>query len=305
MGINLVVAVTDADWFETLRYLDPDEVNFWSPSPRNFQALNPGEFFLFKLHAPRNFIVGGGVFGHANILPCSLAWEAFQEKNGASSFQEMRRRIAKYRAASADDREDFQIGCRILTQPFFLAERDWISVPVDWSPNIVSFKSYSTDDSIGLSLWERVQDVWQASGSRGVQEPRKRFGDPYLVQPRLGQGAFRALITDIYSRQCAVTGEKTLPALDAAHILPYAEGGEHEAPNGVLMRRDLHSLFDAGYVTIAEDLKFNVSSKIKEHFENGREYYALHGRGIRTPEREEWLPRPIGLRWHNENKYLG
>ena len=53
MGINLVVAVTDDDWFEMLRRKpDLKEVNFWSPSPKNFHALQQGEFFLFKLHAP-------------------------------------------------------------------------------------------------------------------------------------------------------------------------------------------------------------------------------------------------------------
>jgi putative restriction endonuclease len=40
------------------------------------------------------------------------------------------------------------------------------------------------------------------------------------VQPRLGQGAFRLLVTDAYQRRCAVTGERTLPVLDAAHIRP-------------------------------------------------------------------------------------
>jgi putative restriction endonuclease len=84
MDINLVVAVTDDDWFELLRrQSDPGEVNFWSPSARNFQALRPGEIFLFKLHAPRNVIVGGGVFAYANVLPWSLAWEALREMNGA------------------------------------------------------------------------------------------------------------------------------------------------------------------------------------------------------------------------------
>ena len=47
--------------------------------------FNPGEFFLFKLHAPRNVIVGGGIFAYANALPWSLAWEAFGEANGARS----------------------------------------------------------------------------------------------------------------------------------------------------------------------------------------------------------------------------
>ena len=74
-----------------------------------------------------------------------------------------------------------------------------------------------------------------------------RFGQPQLVKPRLGQGAFRILVTDIYGRRCAVTQERTLPALEAAHIRPYSDGGEHEAPNGLLLRRDIHSLFDTGY----------------------------------------------------------
>ena len=123
VGIKLVVAVTDGDWFDFLRQRpDLDEVNFWSPSPKNFGALSPGELFLFKLKAPRNMIAGGGIFAYANTLPCSLAWEAFQEANGARSAQEMRASIAQYRSTHPDDRSDFSIGCRILTQPFFFEE---------------------------------------------------------------------------------------------------------------------------------------------------------------------------------------
>ena len=86
MAVNLVFAVTDGDWFEMLRqHPNLGEVNFWAPSAANFRALRPGELFLFKLHAPRNVIVGGGVFTYANALPCSLAWEAFGVANGARS----------------------------------------------------------------------------------------------------------------------------------------------------------------------------------------------------------------------------
>ena len=74
--VKLVIAVTDGDWFEHLRrWPNLPEVNFWAPSGAEFRALQPGELFLFKLHAPRNFIVGDGVFAHANVLPCSLAWK--------------------------------------------------------------------------------------------------------------------------------------------------------------------------------------------------------------------------------------
>src|SRR6185369_9079753 len=120
MSVRLIVAGTDGDWFDQLRQQpNLSEVNFWSPSDSSFRALQPGELFLFKLHSPRNFIVGGGVFAHANAMPCSLAWQAFGESNGATSLPEMRVRIAKYRRIGINDRSDFIIGCRILTQPFF------------------------------------------------------------------------------------------------------------------------------------------------------------------------------------------
>src|ERR1051325_781840 len=123
MGVNLVVAVTDDNWFEELhRRQRLGEVNFWAPSAINFRALRSGELFLFKLHAPRNVIVGGGVFAYATALPCSLAWEAFGEANGAHSAKEMRTRIARYRRVNPTDRSYSEIGCRILTQPFFFEE---------------------------------------------------------------------------------------------------------------------------------------------------------------------------------------
>lgn len=306
MGINLVVAVTDDDWFEMLRqHPDLSEVNFWAPSAVNFRALQPGELFLFKLHAPRNVIVGGGIFAYANSLPCSLAWEAFGNKNGARSAPEMRTRIAKYRRADPSDRSDFAIGCRILTQPFFLDEPDWIAVPPSWSANIVSFKSYNTADAEGLVLWEAVNDHLSRTQLSGVAEEHERLGTPQLIRPRLGQGAFRVLVTDIYGRRCAVTRERTLPALEAAHIRPYGNGGAHEASNGLLLRRDIHSLFDAGYVTVTPDLDFEVSRRIKEEFENGRHYYALHGQRINAPHEATQRPDTNALTWHNEYCFKG
>ena len=306
MGINLVIAVTDGDWFEMLRrHPNLEEVNFWAPNPGNFRALKHGELFLFKLHAPHNVIVGGGIFAYANILPCSLAWEAFREANGARSAEEMRARIARYRKIGPDDRSDFEIGCRILTQPFFFDKSDWIPVPRSWKPNIVSLKTYNTGDSEGLELWNTVNDRLSRTDFLGIAEEQARYGEPHLIRPRLGQGAFRVLVTDVYERRCAITRERTLPALEAAHIRPYGDGGVHEAGNGLLLRRDIHSLFDAGYVTITPDFHFEVSRRIKEEFDNGRDYYALHGRHIYVPKGNAYQPQQAVLRWHNEKRFKG
>lgn len=304
MPINLVVAVTDYDWFQALRVReDWPEVNFWAPSGANFRALQPGELFLFKLHAPRNFIVGGGVFAHAMTLPCSLAWEAFGEANGAANLTEMRERILRYRQVDPNDRSDFPVGCRVLTQVFFKREEEWLPVPESWSKNIVAFKTYSTDSEDGQRLWEWAQGA-VTSPATGFAEETSRFGQPTLIRPRLGQGAFRIVVTDAYQRRCAVTGERTLPALDAAHIRPYAEGGQHSVANGLLLRRDIHCLFDLGYVTVTPDHVFEVSPRIRKEFENGRDYYAMHGKRLAVPTQVDLRPDSTALDWHNNRRFL-
>jgi putative restriction endonuclease len=80
--MKFYVGVTDKIWFDNLRYSQSEEVNFWQPGGRTrFRALNEGDLFLFKLHSPHDYIVGGGVFVYSNILPVSLAWRAFGEIN--------------------------------------------------------------------------------------------------------------------------------------------------------------------------------------------------------------------------------
>src|SRR5258705_6221366 len=115
-----------------------------------------------------------------------------------------------------------------------------------------------------------------------------------------GQGTFRVIVTDVYDRRCAITGERTLPVLEAAHIKAYSSGGPHEAENGLLLRSDLHTLFDQGYLTVdADQLKVVVSSRIREEFENGRDYYHLHGRSLRLPHETNSLPSREYLTYHN------
>ncbi|PAP91962.1 HNH endonuclease [Mesorhizobium wenxiniae] len=303
--VSIFVGVTDQNWFDFLSARQFTEVNFWAPSGRtNFKALDPGELFLFKLHAPLNFIVGGGIFSHASLLPMSLAWDAFGESNGVSSAIEMKRRIGRYRNDS-DPRSDPTIGCRILTQPFFWPREKWIRVPASWSPNIVVGRGYDTANADGLQLWNEV--MARAASIIGTEEiiDRPRFGTPVLVKPRLGQGAFRVLVTDSYERRCAVSGERTLPILDAAHIRSYSAGGVHDPSNGLLLRTDIHKLFDLGYVTIDEDKRFVVSGRLKADFDNGKHYYDLQGTRLRPPTTTARGPSEDSLRWHRDHPFLG
>ena len=180
---------------------------------------------------------------------------------------------------------------------------------MDWSPNIVRGRTEDLSAAAGLRIWNECLDraAAQAVGPIWVDDvlDARRTGKPTLVLPRLGQSSFRLAVLDAYGNQCAVTTEHSLPVIDAAHIRPWAEGGQHRVPNGVPLRRDLHRLFDLGYVTIRPDLTFAVSGRLREEYANGRVYYELDGRHIRLPDNENERPDPEVLAWHQEQVYLG
>jgi putative restriction endonuclease len=305
--MRLHVAVTDNDWFRFLRGLPGvDEVNFWLPSGgRNFRALDPGEPLLFKLHHPENYIAGGGFFVRFLSFPWSFVWEAFGQKNGTATQDEMRRRIERYRRSPVGPNDT--IGCIILRAPFFFDESLWIPAPPDFASNIVQGKVYDTETPAGRHLWGEVSARLQglaAPAAVATAEAPAMYGDPVLVRPRLGQGTFRVLVTDNYQRRCAVTGEKALPVLDAAHIRPVAEGGQHRQDNGLLLRTDVHRLFDKGYVTVTPDGRFLVSRRLKDDFDNGEPYMPFNDQRIWMPGDPISQPNREALEWHSDAVFL-
>lgn len=306
--MKFFVGITDSDWFNQLASERPDEVNFWKPGEKGgFAALEAGGLFLFKLHSPHNFIVGGGHYVRFTRLPISLTWEAFGRKNGVTDLVQFRRRIAKYRAGEIGP--DPEVGCIVLNQPFFFERNAWIDVPKNWPMNTVIGKNYLTTEREGAHLYsavkERLGGRTQPQLLHIEEEERARFGKPYLEQARLGQGAFRVLVTDAYQRRCAITGERTLPVLQAFHIKPFAEEGPNHVDNGLLLRADLHILFDQGLITVTPEHKVLVSDQIRERFENGRDYYALRDQPLRVlPGSARELPSEEHLVWHNEQRFV-
>jgi putative restriction endonuclease len=279
-----------------------EEVNFWKPGSQPFKALQENDLFLFKLHAPQNYIVGGGYSVKYSLLPTYLAWAAFGEKNGTPSLQELNSAIEKYRARNNIVVHNPQIGCIILTDVFYFDEHDWIPAPENFSRSIVQGKRYYTENADGMMLFRKIQERLQSK--IGFSDQVNRYKE-YLTKHRLGQGAFRVVVTDAYQRRCSITGEKTLPVLEAAHIKPYAAEGPHSVNNGLLLKSDFHTLFDSGYITVDEDYRIDVSRRLHEDYGNGRDYYKYHGQKLLVlPEKTIDLPSKEYLRWHNENVFL-
>jgi len=310
---------TDLEWFKFLQLKEPEDINFWQPGGKlRFHVLKPGAPFLLRLKSPINKIAGIGFFSSHSLLPIDFAWEVFQQRNGIDSLDKFRKKINSYRSPNNSLDQYSTIGCIILSNPVFFNESDWLPSPGDWHRNLVQGKKYDSTIGYGKDLWDKIEfllhkyrlfDLQKEYKNQFVVEEEyldNRYGSEILTRVRLGQGAFRVLITDAYDRKCAISGEKTLPVLDAAHIKPYEQSGPHSISNGLLLRTDLHKLFDKGYLTITNDYKIEVSKRIKEEFENGRDYYKYHGKDLITlPSRQFDKPAQKFVDWHNQNIYKG
>ncbi|MGA0555866.1 HNH endonuclease [Larkinella sp. VNQ87] len=304
--MNFYLGVTDWNWYYYLSKLAPEDVNFWQPGGQtSFKVLKPGGAFLFKLKSPHNAIGGIGFFAAQSQLPLSLAWDTFGTRNGCDSLEQFRAKIQQYRKSQE---RNPAIGCIALTNPIFFKREDWIPVPENWSKSIMQGKTYSTTDSIGRALWQQIEAVVASylttappdQDSFAVAEELPQYDYTVLQKVRMGQGAFRLSVIDAYHKRCAITGEKTLPVLEAAHIKPFAEAGPNQTSNGILLRSDMHKLFDNGYITITPRFKIEISKRIREEFENGKEYYQYHGKDLFIlPDLAINKPSELYLEYHN------
>jgi putative restriction endonuclease len=304
-------AITDFDWYSRLsQQRSWDEVNFWKPTTTQpFRAPHFSPFF-FKLKAPYRAIAGFGYFARYSELPEWLAWECFGTANGSASLEEMRARLEKIRAKikAAPQAGISQIGCIVVVNATFFSRDEWVPQPLDWAESNLRHAVYDLNSGEGARVWAECLARVQAQPELRVFEPDvdadARYGSPVLIRPRLGQGAFRVSVTEAYNRACAVTEEHSLPALEAAHIRPFAKEGPHEVRNGLLLRADLHRLFEQGYLTVTPGFRLEVSNRLRRDYHNGKSYYPLHGSRISIPMNESDRPTLDLLEWHNQNLFL-
>jgi putative restriction endonuclease len=303
--VRAFVGVTDSSWYEFLRARPQiTEVNFWRPGGGGFRAIGTGDPFLFKTHHPHNRLVGVGFFSGPARLKLSEAWDVYGEGNGAASIHEMRRRISYYRRAPMEELDDPTIGCVLLRDVSFVPPDEGLPAPPDFARNIVTGKTYDLTVSTG-SYVEDALTALIASHGYPAEVPGPVFGEPALAKTRVGQRAFKALVLEAYQRRCAVTGARITPALDAAHIRPVAEEGENRVSNGLLLRADVHKLFDRGYLGVhPRTLTLQVSPRLKADFGNGAEFYRRHGQPLTSlPARRLDRPDRDALTWHMEARF--
>ena len=312
------IAVTDEDWFDFLAERAQqgklDEVNFWSPSStKPMKALRPGDPVFFRMKAPRDCIGGYGFFAHFCVLGLSAAWTMFEEKNGDPDMLRFLTRIGEYRSVDLmDPRAPHEpLGCTILRDAIFWPRQRWLawSAEQGWARNIVRGKT-ETDPVRAARLLAEIQ--------YDSMEPPAEFAEEFMPLEaderefvlarscvRVGQGTFRSRLLDVYDRRCAITGEKTEPVLDAAHVQPYLGPRSNHVQNGLLLTQEFHTLFDQGFVTVTKDCKVRVSTALGQLWQNGKRYYAYDKAMIRLPEDRSLQPSREALEWHNTRVFKG
>lgn len=115
-----------------------------------------------------------------------------------------------------------------------------------------------------------------------------------VVARRRGQASFRASLLEVYDGKCCVTGCDLKDVLEAAHITPYLGDQSNHIQNGLLLRTDIHTLYDLGLVAINADNEVVLAPKVA----SSPHYQALLGLKISLPARLQDHPSKQALQIH-------
>jgi putative restriction endonuclease len=215
------------------------------------------------------------------------------------------RLVGRYRKRPIEPAEDPTIGCIFIRDTTFFRADAAAGPPPGLAPNVVQGKRYDLADAAvsdyfgdllarllgaGPDLDLDSGEPWRSGGPT--------YGDPRLTPQRLGHQAFQAVVLRAYARRCAVTGDRIRPVLQAAHIRPLPAGGDHRLDNGLLLRSDVHTLYDRGYLGVDPNFRLLVSPRLRDEFGNGEQFYSRAGTPIALPERRTDRPNREFLEWH-------
>ena len=312
------IALTDKNWFDHLKSRADadqvvDEANFWSPKAKRPPArMDPGQPVFLRLKAPHYAIAGVGFYTAFHLLAMEEAWQLFQWRNGDDTRADFYTRIRSYRGSELPEAlASSQLGCMVLRAVQLWDESRWIPWGVNegFATNIV--RGMGVHDPVQaarlmshIGAGARIRSGEFADRFQLVEADGRRWRDQSSQAVREGQGGFRLRLLNAYGNQCAITGEHTVPVLDAAHIQPYLGPASNHVQNGVLLTKEFHALFDLGYVTITPERTVRVSSHLKSDFANGRRYYPYDGKVLaKLPEDAQLQPSADALHWHMTNVF--
>lgn len=157
----------------------------------------------------------------------------------------------------------------------------------------VKWYVHKYDESTGECLLVRgVKPAGSADETDSEIEENGRPDDVQLraIKIRRGQGKFRERLLAAYGRTCAISGCKIIDLLEAAHIRPHAEEPNYSVTNGLLLRADLHTLFDVGLLAVDTRLRVRLAPTLLHS-----EYKIYEGKQLRHPDYPSEMPDNLAL----------
>lgn len=159
-------------------------------------------------------------------------------------------------------------------------------------------KLHEIDGRLGtVQVLDRIERILQQSGefnSLSLEDARE-FALRSIIYRR-GQGNFRRDLLLAYDNACVITGCRVSEVLEAAHIIPYKGPNTNNVQNGLILRSDIHLLFDLFLLAIQPDThRVRVSSTLQK-----TEYGGLDGVKASTPASPSFSPSIEALQWRFE-----
>lgn len=134
-------------------------------------------------------------------------------------------------------------------------------------------------------------DAQEYFSPKNLKEAQERI--TISIARRQGQSQFRQSLLEAYDYRCAITGCNAQEALEAAHIIPYCEAENNHPSNGLLLRADLHTLFDLDLIAIdPETMKIHLAPSLRR-----TNYGELEGKSLKLPKNKADFPRRDALQW--------
>ncbi|BFM38811.1 HNH endonuclease [Synechocystis sp. LKSZ1] len=170
-------------------------------------------------------------------------------------------------------------------------------------PNLTSFDK--VDDTNNRSLYEKIRDLIELIENTEDNENNsfdpssikdERTKTAVMLVQRRGQKKFREELISLYDGKCAISGTNTIEVLEASHIVPYFGDETNHPTNGILLRSDIHNLFDFGLIAINET---TYSIMISEML-RGSYYQQYDGRQLYLPKTAGFRPSRKALQRHRE-----
>lgn len=181
------------------------------------------------------------------------------------------------------------------------AQPRWGELQKQWSkPYPLQLRSFSdpADEAVIAQYFDSFP-VSKPFSDAEREDELKRLGFDLrtfalrAIAQRQGQQGFRRLLLNAYGRRCAVTGTSTESVLEAAHIARYLGQQSNKTSNGLLLRADIHTLFDLHRVTVTPSLVARVDPAL------GTPYVELDGTTVHVPTRPRDQPMAELLADHN------